>query len=86
MNALKKAWMPWTAADQFPSEEAFRQFLAKRLKRFDDLRVIALVLAAAFLIVGYVVDLRPIMLLTVLPLTATLLLTVAIGKTEALGK
>ena len=85
MNALKKAWMPWTAADQFPTEDAFRRFLQKRQKRFDDLRLVSLVLAAAFLIAGYVLELRPIMLLTVLPLAATLLLTVAISKIEACG-
>ena len=83
MNNLRKAWMPWTAGDQFPDQETFQQWLNKRLKRFDDLRILALVLAAATLLAGYILDRRPIMLVTILPLAAVLLLTILIHKTEA---
>ena len=86
MNNLRKTWMPWTAARQFPSDEAFGQWLQKQLKFFGSLRLATLVLAAGFLVVGYVLDRRPILLLTILPLAGTLLLTKAIEKTEAAGK
>lgn len=82
MEFLKKAWLPWTAADQFDSEEAFTHWLSRRLKVFGDLRMVLLVIATGLLIVGYVVDSRPVMLLAVLPLALVLLVTMAIGKTE----
>ena len=85
MEGFRKAWLPWTAADQFGSEEAFDQWLTRRGKVFGDLRMLFLVLATGLLIVGYVVELRPVMLLSVLPLALVLLLTLMISKTEAAG-
>ena len=85
MEGFRKAWLPWTAADRFDSEEAFVQWLTRRLKVFNDLRMLFLVLATGLLIVGYVMELRPVMLLSVLPLALVLLLTLMIGKTEAAG-
>lgn len=67
MRKLQKAWMPWTAADQFPSEAEFQTHLKQRLHVFDVLRKVMLVLASVCLIAGYVVDRRPIMLVTVFP-------------------
>ena len=82
MEHLRKAWLPWTAADRFDSESAFDQWLGCRLKVFGDLRMILLVAATGLLIVGYVLELRPVMLLSVLPLALMVGLTLAIGKTE----
>ncbi len=82
MENLRKAWMPWTAAALFPSEEAFGQWLQKRLKRFGDLRMVLLVGATALLLIGYVLDLRPVMLLCIVPLLLMLPLSLAISKTE----
>ena len=82
MERLRKAWLPWTAADRFDSESVFGQWLSRRLKVFGDLRMILLVMATGLLIVGYVVELRPGMLLSVLPLALGLVVTLAISKTE----
>ena len=82
MEKIRKAWAPWAAAEQFTSEEAFADWLGHRLKVFGDIRMILLVLATGLLIVGYVLDRRPVMLLSVIPLALVLLLTLAIGKTE----
>ena len=82
MENLRKAWMPWTAAALFPSEEAFGQWLQKRLKRFGDLRTVLLILATALLLGGYVLEQRPVMLLSILPLLLMLPLSLAISKTE----
>lgn len=82
MEKIRKAWMPWTAAALFPSEEAFGQWLQKRLRRFGDLRMVLLIAATALLLVGYVMDRRPVMLLCVVPLLLMLPLSLAIGKTE----
>lgn len=77
---FRKYYLPWTARAQFSSEEDFQAWLQKRLKRFSDLRMGALVLAAAALIIGYVLDSRPLMLLTIAPLAAVLLLSCAMEK------
>ena len=82
MEKLRKAWMPWTAAALFPSEEAFGQWLQKQLKRFGDLRMVLLVVATALLLVGYVLDRRPVILLCIVPLLLMLPLSLAISKTE----
>ena len=82
MEGLRKTWLPWTAAEQFGSDEAFAQWLDRRLKVFGDLRMLLLVAATGLLIVGYVMELRPVMLLSVLPLAPVLVLTLAISKTE----
>ncbi len=82
MEKLRKAWMPWTAAALFPSDAVFRQWLQKRLKRFDGLRMVLLILATALLLAGYVLDRRPVMLLCIVPLLLMLPLSFAISKTE----
>ena len=82
MEKLRKAWMPWTAAALFPSEEAFGQWLQKRLKRFEDLRTLFLIVATALLLGGYVLDRRPVMLLCIVPLLLMLPLSLAVSKTE----
>lgn len=82
MDKLRKVWLPWTAMDQFASEEEYSLWLSRRLKVFGDLRMILLVLATALLLVGYVLNKRPVMLATVAPLALVLLLSIAIGKTE----
>ena len=82
MERLRKAWLPWTAADRFDSESVFDQWLSRRLKVFGDLRMVLLIAATGLLIVGYVMELRPVMLLSVLPLVLMVGLTLAIGKTE----
>lgn len=82
MEKLRKLWLPWAAAAQFSSEEEYAAWLSRRLKVFGDIRMLLLVLAAGLLIVGYVLDQRPVMLLTVLPLVLVLLLSLAVGKTE----
>ena len=40
MERLRKAWLPWTAADRFDSEPAFGQWLRRRLKVFGDLAAV----------------------------------------------
>ncbi len=82
MEKLRKAWMPWTAAALFPSEEAFGKWLQQRLRRFGDLRMVLLILATALLLGGYVLDRRPVMLLCIVPLLLMLPLSLAISKTE----
>ena len=82
MEKLRKAWMPWTTAALFPSEEAFGQWLQKRLKRFEDLRTLFLIAATALLLGGYVLDRRPVMLLCIVPLLLMLPLSLAVSKTE----
>ena len=82
MEKLRKAWMPWTAAALFPSEEAFGQWLQKRLKRFGDIRMILLIAATVLLLGGYVLNRRPVMLLCTVPLLLMLPLSIAISRTE----
>lgn len=80
---FRKYYLPWTVEDRFDREDAYQAWLQKRLKRFSDLRIFALILAAAALVLGYVLDQRPIMLVTIAPLILVLLLSHAIEKTEA---
>jgi len=82
MKQLRKAWMPWTAADQFSAEEDYIRCLNRRLKVFGDLRMVLLVAATGLLVVGYVLSIRPVMLLAMLPLALMLPLTLAVSKTE----
>lgn len=82
MKHLRKAWLPWTAADDFPNQETFDQWLEHRTKRFHDLRLMFLAIATILLLVGYVLDRRPVMLMSVLPLALVLGLSLLIGKTE----
>lgn len=87
MEYLRKAWLPWTAADKFPDRETFDQWLRRRLKVFSDLRMLFLAAATVLLLIGYVLDRRPVMLLCVLPLALVLVLSLAVIRTEsALGQ
>ena len=79
---FQKHFLPWTAADRFENGEAFQAWLRKKHKLFTDLRMLLLVPAAVFLIAGYVLDRRPLMVLTVVPLILVLLLSAALDKTE----
>ena len=79
---LQKHFLPWTAADRFETHEAFQAWLRKKHRLFTDLRMLLLVPAAFFLIAGYVLDRRSLMILTVAPLLLVLLLSAALDKTE----
>ena len=80
---FRKHFLPWTAANLFECEDAYQIWLQKRHKLFNDVRMICLFLAAAALIVGYVLNDRPLMILTVAPLVLVLQLTMALERTEA---
>ena len=83
---FRKLFLPWTAADCFPSEDAFFAWLRTCSKRFNDLRMICLFPAAGCLLAGYILDYRPVMLLTILPLVLVLLLSLAMDRIDrALG-
>ena len=79
---FRKHFLPWTAREAFECEEAFQNFLKKKQKLFTDLRMIFIVLAAIPLIVGYVMDLRPVMLVTIIPLILVLALSMALDRME----
>jgi len=79
---FQKHFLPWTAADRFETDEAFQHWLRKKQKLFTDLRMLFLVAAAIFLIAGYCLDRRPLMILTVIPLALVLLLSVALDRIE----
>ena len=83
MDGFRKAWMPWKAADRFSDTAAYHQWLKQRLKVFGDVRVVSLAAAAVLLLTGYVLELRPVMLATILPLAAVLLLSLIMEKTAA---
>ncbi len=80
---LRKIFLPWTARGQFPTEEAFQMFLRRHHKVTYTLRMIPLLPAAVLLMGGYLKNSRPLMLWTIVPLLAVLLLTVILTKTEA---
>lgn len=80
---IVKYFLPWTAASLFDTEEQFHDWLRRRCKWFTDVRIIFLLLAVVCLLIGYFLDRRPIMLLTIAPLALVLLLTMGIGKMEA---
>ena len=79
---FRKHLLPWTAEDCFETQDLFQAWLQQKLQAFSNLRMICLVLAAASLIVGYVLEQRPIMLLTILPLVLMLLATLALDAME----
>lgn len=79
---FKKWLLPWTAAEQFKTEQEFQSWLKRRHRGFTDLRMVLLVIAAAVLLVGYVLDRRPVMLLTIIPLVLLLLATMALDQIE----
>lgn len=79
---FRKLFLPWTLAAQFETEAAFHAWLQICSTRYNNLRMICLIPAAICLLTGYVMDLRPIMLLTILPLTLVLLLSVAMDRID----
>lgn len=81
---FKKWYLPWLAADLFETEALYQQWLRKRHKRFTDLRMVFLIIAAFLLLAGYILDRRPFMLASIAPLLLVLLLTLALDRTEAL--
>lgn len=84
MERLLRMWLtPWTAGAWFDDEVAFRQFLARRFRLLERLRMALLVLAAACLLAGMVLDRRPVMLLTTVPLVLVLAVSMAMGRIEA---
>lgn len=79
---FKKWFLPWTAQEQFESTQQFQAWLKRQHKRFTDLRMVLLVLAAAALLAGYALDSRPVMLVTIAPLALLLLATMALDQIE----
>lgn len=79
---FRKWFLPWTAQEQFESAQQFQAWLKRQHKRFTDLRMVLLVLAAAALLAGYVLDSRPVMLVTIAPLALLLLATMALDQLE----
>lgn len=82
-QTLRTWFMPWAASEQFPDAAAYRQYLTRRLTRLRNLRMLLLVAAAACLVVGFVLDRRPIMLLTTVPLLLVLAASLAMERMEA---
>ena len=80
---FRKLLFPWTAADQFDTPEAFQDFLKTRQKQLTNHRMFWLLPAFLCLFVGYCLDLRPVLVLTVLPLVIVLLLSIMLERTEA---
>ena len=81
---FRKHFLPWTVGEAFEQEETFQNFLKKKYRLFTDLRMIAIVIAAIPLVVGYVMDLRPVMLVTIVPLLLVLALSMALDRMEKL--
>ena len=79
---FRKLFLPWTASQCFDSSDAFLSWLAGCQTRFYNWRMICLLPAMICLLAGYVLDRRPIMLLTVIPLMLVLLLSVALDRIE----
>lgn len=79
---FRKLFLPWTAVECFPSEDAFSAWLQVCSKRFNDLRMICLFPAVGCLLAGYMLDHRPLMLLTILPLVLVLLLSIALEQID----
>ena len=79
---LRKLFLPWTASQGFDSEDAFLSWLAGCQTRFYNWRMVCLLPAMLFLLAGYILDRRPIMLLTVIPLFLVLLLSIGLDRIE----
>lgn len=79
---FRKLFLPWTMASQFETETAFHTWLQACSTRYNNLRMICLIPAAICLLAGYIMDLRPIMLLTIVPLALVLLLSVAMDQID----
>lgn len=80
---FRKHVLPWTAADAFDNDELFQQWLRRKHKAFTDCRIVFVLLASACLLGGYVLEQRPLMLLTIVPLVLMLLISTALDRTEA---
>lgn len=80
---LRKWFTPWAASDLFPEETAYAQFLSRRHGQAQSWRVLWLIVAAACLLLGVVLDQRPIQLLTAVPLLLVLACSVAMERMEA---
>lgn len=80
---FRKRFLPWTLSEQFQTREEFQDFLKFSQKQLTNQRIFWLIPAALCLLIGYCLDLRPIMILTVLPLVLVLLLSIALDRTEA---
>ena len=81
---FRKLFLPWTVSDQFETPEEFQDFLKVSQKRLINHRIFWLIPSALCLVVGYCLDLRPVMVLTVLPLAVVLLLSILLDRTEAI--
>lgn len=82
MLFFRKHILPWTARAAFESDAAFQSFLKRKYKLFTDLRMVFIVIAAVPLILGYVMDVRPLMLVTIIPLLIVLAASVAMDQIE----
>ena len=80
---FRKLFLPWTVSDQFSSAGDYQAWLNIRHKQLTDLRIFFLIPSAICLLVGYCMDLRPVMVLTVVPLALVLLISIMLEKTEA---
>ena len=80
---FRKLFLPWTVSDQFSSAGDYQAWLNIRHKELTDLRIFFLIPSAICLLVGYCMDLRPVMVLTVVPLALVLLISIMLEKTEA---
>ena len=81
---FRKHILPWTSRDCFESEAEFTAWLQKKHKLFSDLRIIFILIAAVPLIVGYIMDLRPLMLVTIAPLLIVLAASAGLDQIEKL--
>ena len=79
---FRKRFLPWTASQCFDSEDAFLSWLAGCHTKFNNWRMICLFPAMICLLAGYILDRRPIMLLTVIPLLLVLLLSIGLDRIE----
>ena len=79
---FRKHILPWTASDCFRSEAEFQTWLQKKVTFFTNLRIFFLAIAAVCLLPGYILDQRPLMLLTIAPLALVLLVSIALDQIE----
>ena len=79
---FRKHILPWTARGCFESEDQFTAWLRKKHKLFTDLRIVFILIAAVPLLVGYVTDLRPVMLVTIAPLLVVVAASAGLDQIE----
>ena len=80
---FRNLFLPWTIPNQFETPEQFQDFLRLRQKQLTNHRIFWLFPSALCLLIGYCMDLRPILVLTVLPLSIVLLLSISLERIEA---